>query len=245
MYTVATDLKTNPNIVLIGSIHASLSRSPCFSSELVGSLSQASHLLIDRLDPGQPLLLIQNPGLSVQLSRSGQIQSLIPEPPSELQQSLGMVQQIRRGEKVLQLDGAGFERGSGRGEIVASSLEGGEEGVDGGTEGGEGGGGLAEGEERGEEVGMAGEDLGAEVTVQEADRLLEGLGARGRGAGGEGLGGESGGVEGGGEEGGEDGVGGESLERGGLRRVAIGDGLGEGGEAVERGDLSLRRRSHV
>jgi hypothetical protein len=70
---------------------------------------------------------------------------------------------------------------------------------------------LTKGKERGKEMWVAREDLRPEMAVQEADRLLKGLGASGGGAGGEGLGGESGGVERGGEEGGEDWVGGEGL----------------------------------
>lgn len=89
---------------------------------------------------------------------------------------------------------------------------------------------------------MAREHLRPEMSVQETDRLLEGLSASSGRAGGESLGGEGSGVEGGGEEGGEDRVGGEGLEWGGLRRFGIGRGIGESGEAVERGGGGGGRR---
>lgn len=107
---------------------------------------------------------------------------------------------------------------------------------------------MVEGGELGEEVGVAGEDLRAELVVEEADGVVELLGGGGGGAGGEGSGGEGGGGEGRGEEGGEDGVGGEGVEGGdgGGGRGCGGGGWGgggcgggrrvfEGGEALERG----------
>lgn len=70
---------------------------------------------------------------------------------------------------------------------------------------------MAKGEERGEEVGVSREHLRPEMAIQEADRLLKGLGASSGGARGKSLGGESSRVEGGGEESGEDWIGGERL----------------------------------
>lgn len=103
---------------------------------------------------------------------------------------------------------------------------------------------------------MAGEDLVAELGVEEAETLLELLDSGGGGAGGEGGGGELRGVEVRREKGGQDWVGGESVQggrgggvwgcsSGGVRSGNGGrdGGVFEGGGALERrsGD---GRRSH-
>lgn len=150
-----------------------------------------------------------------------------------------------------ELDGLGSDLAVGIGDLETDLADGGLEGRYAGADDGEGGFGVFEGGELGEEVVVTGEDFGAELLLEEADAVLELLGAGGGGAGAEGLGGETGGVEVGGEEGGEDGVGGEGIERrrrGGMNWREVG-AVFEGGEALERGgrrdggEVAVERRS--
>ena len=114
-----------------------------------------------------------------------------------------------------ELECLGSDLAVGVGDLGSDVADGGMEVGDGGAEGEEGGVGFPDGEELREEVVVAGEDLGAELLLEEADAVLELLGAGGGGAGGEGQGGEAGGVEVVGEESGEYWVGSQGIERSG------------------------------
>lgn len=147
----------------------------------------------------------------------------------------GELEELRGAVEIGELDGLGSDLAVGIGDLETDLADGGLEGGDAGADDGEGGFGVFEGGELGEEVVVAGEDFGPELLLEEADAVLELLGAGGGGAGAEGLGGEAGGVEVGGEEGGEDGVGGEGVERrrggGGMNWREVG-AVFEGGEAL-------------
>lgn len=65
---------------------------------------------------------------------------------------------------------------------------------------------------------MTGENFRAKLLLQQANSLVELLGAGGSRSGTEGLGGEAGGVKVGGEKHGEDGIGRERVERRSGRR---------------------------
>lgn len=119
----------------------------------------------------------------------------IPELLGEPEGTESVVEQLRRGVEVGELEGEGVDGPEGVGELGSGVAEGGLEGVDGGSDSGEGVIGVLEGGELREEVGVAGEDLGAELGLEEADGLLELLGGGGGGAGGESGGGEGGGGE--------------------------------------------------
>lgn len=113
--------------------------------------------------------------------------------------------------EVRQLESLGFDGFERVRELGSNAAEGGLEGGDGGSDGGEGVVGVLEGRELRQEVGVTGEDLGAELGLELANRVVELLGGGGWGAGGERGGGEGGGREAWGEEGGEDWVGGEGI----------------------------------
>lgn len=162
----------------------------------------------------------------------------ILELPGEAEGSDGELEELGGAVEVGELEGLGADLAVGIGDLEADLADGGLEGGDAGSDDGEGGFGVLHGGELGEEVVVAGEDLGAELLLEEADPFLELLGSGGGGAGAEGLGGEAGGVEVGGEEGGEDGIGGEGIERRRRRRGRrreVGGAVFEGGEALERG----------
>lgn len=135
----------------------------------------------------------------------------IAELLGETQRADGVREELGGGVEVRQLYGFGSDGADGLGEIGSDAADGGLEGGDGGAEGGEGDLGVGEGGELGEELRVAGDDVGAELGVEEADGLVETLGGGGGGAGGECGGGEGGGGEGWGEEWGEDGVVGEGV----------------------------------
>lgn len=122
-----------------------------------------------------------------------------------------VVQELGGAVEVRQLESLGFDGFERVGELGSNAAEGGLEGGDGGSDGGEGVVGVLEGRELRQEVGVAGEDLGAELGLELANRVVELLGGGGWGAGGERGGGEGGGREAWGEEGGEDWVGGEGI----------------------------------
>ncbi|KAM1107592.1 hypothetical protein ACFX2I_004342 [Malus domestica] len=82
-----------------------------------------------------------------------------------------LVEKIRGGMEILELDGEGEDGGEGVGELGSGMANGGLEGRNRGSDGGEGRElgvvegrelGVVEGRELGEEVGVAGEDLGTE-----------------------------------------------------------------------------------
>lgn len=241
---VVEHLEAAPDVVLVGLVHAPLHCLHGFRSETVAGVREPKDLVLDNGDAGEATLLVEELDLAVHLGGLGEVEAIrrvgheVVELAGEAEEAGRGLEEVCGSVEVGELEGVGANEAAGVGDLLAGAAEGGLEGSDTRADGGEGGLSVTEGGELRKEGGVAGEDLGAEVLLEEADSILEGLGSGGGRAGAECLRGEVGRVKVRGEEGGEDGIGGEGVEWGrvGGRRQRHRRRRGEGG-IFEGGEL--------